>query len=277
MGVKPTSSGVAFTIGPIVIRWYGLIITAAVLTGYAVAYKRVQKRGQDPDHLVNILIYGLISAVIGARLYYVLFNLSDYLKHPAEIPAVWHGGLAIHGGLIGGLLAGYIYTRRHRLDFWYWADLIAPSIILGQAIGRWGNYFNQEAFGAPTRLPWGIFIEPMKRPPELMRYSHFHPTFLYESLWNLAGFALLLYLARRQTDRPAAWPPGSIFLAYAIYYSVGRGLIEGLRTDSLMLGPVRVAQLASIVIIIACSTVLFLWRQAGRKNVPDGDRKAGKI
>lgn len=264
MGVQLTSSEVAFSIGPITVRWYGLIITAAVLAGYAVAYRRVKARGQDPDHLINILVYGLISAIVGARLYYVLFSAADYLARPAEIFAVWHGGLAIHGALIAGLASTVVYTRRHGLDFWYWADILAPSIILGQAIGRWGNYMNQEAFGGPTALPWGIYIEPAKRPLELAGFTHFHPTFLYESLWSLAGFAILLYVSRLQTDRPASWPNGSILLVYGIYYSIGRLFIEGLRTDSLMLGPIRVAQLVSLALIIILSTVLWRWRSVSR-------------
>lgn len=206
----------------------------------------------------------MISAIVGARIYYVLFSPAAYLARPAEALAVWHGGLAIHGALIGGITSTVIYARRHGLNFWYWADILAPSIILGQAIGRWGNYMNQEAFGGPTRLPWGIYIEPAKRPLEWARFTHFHPTFLYESLWSLAGFAILLYLSRRQTARPALWPAGSIFLVYAIYYSIGRFFIEGLRTDSLMLGPVRVAQLVSLGLIVICSTVLWRWRAAGR-------------
>ncbi|MDP1808911.1 MAG: prolipoprotein diacylglyceryl transferase [Actinomycetota bacterium] len=270
MGVLLTDSGVAFSIGPVTVRWYGLIITAAVLAGYAVAYRRVKARGQDPEHLINILVYGLISAIVGARFYYVLFSLADYLPRPAEALAVWHGGLAIHGALIGGIISTVVYTRRHGLNFWYWADILAPSIILGQAIGRWGNYMNQEAFGGPTRLPWGIYIEPAKRPLEWARFSHFHPTFLYESLWSLAGFAILLYLSRRQTARPASWPNGSILLVYAIYYSIGRFFVEGLRTDSLMLGPIRVAQLVSLALIIICSTVLWRWRAASQGSAGAG-------
>ena len=179
--------------------------------------------------------------------------------------AVWHGGLAIHGALIGGLVSTAIYARRNGLDFWYWADILAPGIILGQAIGRWGNYMNQEAFGGPTRLPWGIYIEPAKRPVEWAGFSRFHPTFLYESLWNLIGFGVLIYLSRRQTAKPASWPNGSIFLSYAVYYSIGRFFIEGMRTDSLMLGPIRVAQLVSLAVIISCSIVLWRWR--GRRGL----------
>ena len=265
----------AFSAGPITVRWYGLIITAAVVIGYAIAYKRVKDRGQDPEHLTNILIYGLISAIIGARAYYVLFSLKDYLSNPVEALAVWHGGLAIHGALTGGIISTTIYARRHGLDFWYWADLMAPSIILGQAIGRWGNWMNQEAFGVPTKLPWAIYIEPSKRPLEFSAFSHFHPAFLYESLWNVLGFGLLLYLSRRQRADKRLWPTGSVFLAYGIYYSIGRGLIEGLRTDSLMWGPFRAAQWASAGIIIVCAIIL--WRRRAATAVPGRTPKAKKV
>ncbi len=260
-----TGSEIAFSFGPLVVRWYGLIITSAVLVGYIVAYRRVVSRGEEPDHLTNILVYGLIAAIIGARAYYVLFSLSDYIDRPAEIFAIWHGGIAIHGALIGALGATYIYARRHRLNFLKWADLLIPSMILGQAIGRWGNYMNQEAFGGPTNLPWAIFIDPIKRPAALAEFEYFHPTFLYESIWNLAGFALLIYLSRRQIRAPRLWPAGSIFIVYCIYYSVGRGLIEGLRTDSLMLGPIRIAQLVSLVAVIGGAALLVKWRRAAQE------------
>ncbi|HEB13042.1 MAG TPA: prolipoprotein diacylglyceryl transferase [Actinobacteria bacterium] len=260
-----------------VVRWYGLIITSAVLIGYAIAHRRVKSRGQDPEHLTNILIIALVSAVIGARLYYVLFSLSDYLANPVEIFAIWHGGLAIHGALIGGILSTVWYTRRYGLNFWLWADLIIPSMILGQAIGRWGNYMNQEAFGSPTSLPWAIYISPVRRPAEFAGFSHFHPTFLYESIWNLLGFALLMYLSHRQRLQPKAWPTGSLLLVYGIYYSIGRGMIEGLRTDSLMLGPIRVAQLISVIIIVGCAGLLYSWRrQSDPKNRPEPGKKVAK-
>ena len=257
----------AISFGPVEVRWYGLIIALAVLIGYLVAYRRVKLAGQDPEHLTNILIYGLVSAIIGARLYYVAFSLPYYLDNPREIIAVWRGGIAIHGALIGAMLSTYIYTKRHRLVFWRWVDLLIPSMILGQAIGRWGNYMNQEAFGTPTELPWAIFIEPAKRPAEFANFSHFHPTFLYESVWNIFGFIFLLYMSRRQDKYPQKWPTGSIFLLYALYYSIGRGFIEGLRTDSLMLGPVRVAQLVSVMAIVASILVLWRWRTRAREAI----------
>lgn len=252
------------TLGPVQIRWYGVIITSAVVIGYAIARRRAINAGEDPEHLTNILVYGLLGALIGARAYYVLFNLSDYLKDPAEMFAVWHGGLAIHGAFIAALGTTYLYTRFNGLDFWCWTDLMIPSMILGQAIGRWGNFINQEAFGTPTDLPWGIYIDPAKRPIEYISQSYFHPTFLYESIWDLAGFALLLYISRLQKKDGRKWPKGSLLMIYGVYYSFGRFLIEGLRTDSLMLGHIRVAQLVSLAAVIGCSAVLIAWRIRNR-------------
>jgi phosphatidylglycerol---prolipoprotein diacylglyceryl transferase len=243
-----------------------LIITAAALIGYGLAYQRVKSRGEDPDHLTNIFIYGLISGLIGARLFYVLFNLPDYLPRPSDMIAIWQGGLSIHGGLTGAIIAGAIYTRRYNINFWHWADMIVPSIILGQAIGRWGNYVNQEAFGTPTNLPWAIYIEPAKRPLEYIAAEYFHPTFLYESIWNLLGFGLLIYMAKRQQLNPLKWPAGSLLLIYGIYYSVGRTAIEALRADALMLGPVIAAQLGGAVIIAVCAALLVSRRRAAEST-----------
>lgn len=229
-----------------------------MLIGYIIAYRRVRAAGENPEHLTNILVYGLVSALICARVYYVLFNLSDYLKEPGEIIAIWHGGIAIHGALIGAFVTTYLYARHYRLDWLKWMDLMIPSMLLGQAIGRWGNYMNQEAFGIPTDLSWGIFIDPANRPPEFASFTHFHPTFFYESIWNLAGFAFLLYLSGRQKEAPSSWPRGSLLLVYGIYYSFGRFFIEGIRTDSLMLGPLRVAQLVSLAAVAGCGVLL--WR-----------------
>lgn len=253
-------SGIAFHLGPLTVRWYGLLIATGVILGYIVAYFRTKARGQDPEHISNILIIGLISAIIGARLYYVAFSFNNYRNDLGEIFAIWHGGLAIHGGIIAALIALALYARYQKLDFWFWVDILAPSLILGQAIGRWGNFFNQEAFGYPTKLPWGIYIPPGKRPHEFLAFSHFHPTFLYESLWDIAGFVILILLARYQLKKPAKLPSGSILFAYGAYYSAGRFWIEGLRTDSLYLGPIRAAQLAS-VLAIAISVGLFFYRR----------------
>jgi len=251
--------GVAFKVGPFTIRWYGLLIATAVYLGYWLASKKAKVKKQDVNHLANILIYSLAAAIVGARLYYVVFNWSFYRTNLAEVIAVWHGGLAIHGGLLAGLLAAIIYTRKQQLNFWLWADIIAPSLILGQAIGRWGNYFNQEAFGYPTKLPWAIYISPEKRPVQFKNFAYFHPTFFYESVWDLLGFLLLTWLFNRQQKQPQKLPPGVVFSAYLVFYSAGRFFIEGLRTDSLMLGPLRVAQVVSIV-LMGLGAAFWYWR-----------------
>jgi len=236
------------------------MIATGVLLGYLVAYYRTNARGQNPEHISNILVISIVAAIIGARSYYVLFSFNSYKSNPVEIFSIWHGGLAIHGGIIGALVALIAYTYYQKLDFWYWADLLVPSLILGQAIGRWGNFFNQEAFGYPTKLPWAIYIPPAKRPVEFLAFSHFHPTFLYESLWDILGFILLIILARYQLKKSKLLPAGSILFAYGVYYSFGRFWIEGLRTDSLYLGPLRAAQIISII-IIAVSVILYFYRR----------------
>lgn len=242
MNINP----VAFSLGPIVVRWYGILIASAVLLGTVLAMKESEKQGWDPDKFLNILIVSLPSAIIGARLYYVLFNWDYFSRNLAEIPATWHGGLAIHGGLIGALLAAYLMVKRYDLNFWQGVDIAAPSIILGQAIGRWGNFFNQEAYGYeadPAKIPWAMYIDGAYR----------HPTFLYESLWNIGVFAFLLWFRRKRGLKH-----GDIFIMYALLYSVGRFIVEGFRTDSLMLTPsLRAAQVVSALTIAAGAGILY--------------------
>ncbi|HHV71906.1 MAG TPA: prolipoprotein diacylglyceryl transferase [Clostridia bacterium] len=237
---------IALQIGPIVIRWYGLLIALAFIIGLLLAMREAKIQSFNVDHLLNVVILGGILGIIGARAYYVIFKWSYYMEYPWEIPAIWHGGLAIHGGLIGAIIAGLLYTKREKLSFWQLADIVSPSIILGQAIGRWGNFFNQEAYGYPTDLPWAMYIDGAYR----------HPTFLYEFIWNLIVFFFLLWLRRRKGIRR-----GEVFLAYLIGYSLGRLIIEGFRTDSLMLGPFRVAQLISLVFIIGSAFLIYYRRK----------------
>ncbi|KKM09296.1 diacylglyceryl transferase [Clostridiales bacterium PH28_bin88] len=236
---------VALRLGPLEIRWYGVLMATAVAVGTYLAYKEAERQRVNPDHVVNLVLLAAPLGWIGARLYFVLFQWDYYGQNLAEIPKVWHGGLAIHGGLITGVLVGWLFTRKYRLNFWQMADIIAPSVILGQAIGRWGNFFNQEAYGYPTDLPWAMYIAGEYR----------HPTFLYESLWNLGVFLFLLWFRRR---RDRVW--GEVFLAYLGLYSLGRFWVEGLRTDSLMLGPLRAAQVVSLVTIVAV-LALASWRR----------------
>ncbi len=264
-----TSPGrILFEIGPVAVRWYGLLIASSVLIGLALSRYLARRRQVDPELISDLAIWLVIGAIPCARLYYVAFQWDNYASNPGDILAIWKGGIAIHGAIIGGIIAALIFARLNKVQFWQLADLIAPSLILGQAIGRWGNFFNSEAFGAPTDLPWKLYIPPASRPPEYLDFSYFHPTFLYESLWNLGVFALLMVLFFRGLKRRPPLRLGTIFLTYLIAYSAGRVWIEGLRTDSLMLGPLRVAQVISLV-EIAIGVLGLIWLYRLNRPLPD--------
>lgn len=240
---------VAFTIFGIEIKWYGIIIATAVLIGVLLALKAARNKGIKEDDILDFALFLLPSAIIGARIYYVVFEWDYYSQNLSQIFNIRAGGLAIHGAIIAGVIVGIIFSKIKKINFWKLADVVAPSLILGQAIGRWGNYANKEAYGGPTNLPWGIMIEGQK----------VHPTFLYESVWNLIGFGLLLYYQKNKAKND-----GEVFALYMIFYSVGRFFIEGLRTDSLMLGNFRVAQLISLLFIIIG---FFILRKKRQKNI----------
>jgi phosphatidylglycerol:prolipoprotein diacylglycerol transferase len=230
---------VAIHIGPLAIHWYGLILIGGVLTGATVAARLAKAAGDDPEHLWNALTWCLLLGIVGARLYHVVSSpqgtdvgLRYYLQNPLEILAIWKGGLGIYGAVAGGALGMYLYTRLNRLSFWRWADFTVPGLALGQAIGRWGNYVNQELYGYPTDLPWGIYIDPTHRLPGFEAFERFHPTFLYESLWNLLVFAALLWIGRRFAGRLLE---GDLFLLYGVLYPVGRILVETQRPDAWLL------------------------------------------
>ena len=250
---------VAVQIGPLTLRWYGILMAAAMAIGLWLAYRDARRRGLDPENLLKASELALLGGLVGARLYYVLFNLDYYSQFPGKIFAVWEGGLAIHGGVIGGILVGGTYAWRRGLPVARYLDIVAPSLALGQCIGRWGNFFNEEAFGTPTSLPWRLFISPSHRPLVYAQDEYFHPTFLYESLWDLGVFLVLVFLLRDRLARA----PGALFLVYVGLYSVGRFLTEGIRTDPLMLGPIRVAQLVSVVgVALAIVLVPLLLKRA---------------
>lgn len=265
LGFVFTSPGpILFKLGPLTLRWYGLLIATAVALGLFLSQALAKRQGVNPNLIADLAIWLVIGAIPMARLYYVLFQWDYYSQNPAQILAIWQGGIAIHGAILGGAIALILFARHHRLSLWQLADLVAPSLILGQAIGRWGNFFNSEAFGGPTNLPWKLFIPVEQRPEALKAFSYFHPTFLYESLWNLMVFGLLIILFFRLSKARR----GTLILVYAITYSLGRLWIEGLRTDSLMLGPLRIAQLVSLGLILLGS--LGLWWLYGRKqSLPD--------
>jgi phosphatidylglycerol:prolipoprotein diacylglycerol transferase len=201
---------------------------------------------------------GLLGGLIGARLYYVAFNLDYYLRFPGKIFAVWEGGLAIHGGVLGGLLVGGGYALLRGLPAVTYLDIAAPSIALDRPSAVGVTFSNEEAFGTPTNLPWRLFISPPHRPIQFAQDEYFHPTFLYESIWDFVVFLLLFLVFRRRFERA----PGALFLTYLGLYSVGRFMTEALRTDALMLGPLRVAQLASVVgVVLALIGVPMLLRR----------------
>jgi len=244
-------------IGSLAVRWYGLMIATGVMLGTTLAHREAIRRGQDPDKLLNLIVVSVLTALVGARAYYVLFNWDYYGGQPAKIVAIWEGGLAIHGGLLAGAVATILYCRWAEVSVPVTTDIMAPGVAIGQAIGRWGNFFNQEAFGVPTDLPWRLYIDPYHRPPHLKSFDYFHPTFLYESLWNFLVFGVLWFgLRKRLQGRP-----GALTLCYLGLYSVGRFFVEGLRIDSLMLGNLRAAQVVSLVLIVAAGAGLALMRR----------------
>ena len=254
-------------IGPINIRWYGFLISFALFFGLFLSKKLAKSRGINPEYINKLLPSLVFSSIVGARIYYVIFEyrlfsgnnfftsiyfLNLKIKLPSFL-AIWEGGIAIHGALIGGFISLLIFCKSNKLHFKTILDLIIPSLILGQSIGRWGNFFNNEAFGLPTNSPWKLFIPIQNRPMEFANYEFFHPTFLYESLWNLIIFFILIYIFKRQTKINSV-KPGLISCIYLITYSFGRFWIEGLRTDPLCLGGyppfceggLRIAQFISI-------------------------------
>ena len=270
---------IIFELGPIVVRWYGLLIATAVLIGVTLSQYLAKRRRVDPDLLGDLAIWLVIGAIPCARLYYVLFEWQEYSQRPEDIIAIWKGGIAIHGAIIGGTIATIIFARIKRISFWQLSDLVAPSLILGQAIGRWGNFFNSEAFGKPTDLPWKLFIAPRYRPANFLNFEYFHPTFLYESLWDLGIFALLLWLFFWGLKRSSRLKTGTITAVYLIGYSLGRVWIEWLRTDSLMIGPLKMAQIVSLS-AIALGLVILAWLYWFNRPLPDvvsTQRQQGRV
>ena len=240
------SNRVAFSIMNVDIMWYGLIITIAIGLAVFLAYKRADRFGIIPEKVLDYSIFCIPAGLIGARLYYILFNLDYYSKNLSDIVNIRGGGLAIHGALILGFLTAFVLSRIWKINTLNALDLGAPSIVIAQAIGRWGNFFNQEAHGGATDLPWGILVGGIR----------VHPTFLYESLWCLAVFVVLLIVSKRRKFN------GQIFLLYCILYSFERFFVEQLRTDSLMLFNIfRQAQvLSAIVFVVGLVAYFYLSR-----------------
>ena len=272
-----TSPGpLVFQLGPFALRWYGLLIALAVLAGLTLATRLGNARGIEPALIADLLPLLVLGAVIGARIYYVALEWRQYAANPIEALAIWRGGIAIHGALIGGVLTTMLYCRWRRQPFWPLLDVLVPAVALGQAIGRWGNFFNSEAFGVPTDLPWKLRIPAANRPPEFLEQLYFHPTFLYESLWNVGVCVLLLVLFRQASRGQIQLPAGALSCVYLMAYSSGRVWIEGLRIDPLCLfaeppfceGGLRMAQLVSLLLIVLGGLGLW-WLLGQRRALPD--------
>jgi phosphatidylglycerol:prolipoprotein diacylglycerol transferase len=268
---------VAFSIplpwgGSFDIYWYGILIIVGAMAGAYVATIEARRRGIDPEHVWNALLIALILGIVGARLYHVISsptwpntNLQYYLDNPIQIFNTRSGGLAIYGAVAGGLLGVYLYSRYAKLSFWLVVDIGMSGLAIGQAIGRWGNFFNQELYGYPTTLPWGIPIDALHRLPifaDLTQYpvetTRFHPSFLYESLWMLGVAILLLVIARRWKSAK----PGDLLLLWGMLYGFGRFLIEFQRPDAWLISGIATAQLIGIALLVVCGVVL-MYRHTG--------------
>lgn len=263
MGNIQPLNRVAFEIGPLTVYWYGVIIGTGLLLGWLLATRETKKLGLQKETFSDLLLWAIPIAIICARIYYVLFKWEYYSKNPGDIFAIWEGGIAIHGALIGGVITTAVFARKKGVSFWQLADIAAPSIILGQVIGRWGNFMNQEAHGTEVTR---TFLESLYLPEFIINQmyidgAYYHPTFLYESTWNFMGFILLLIIRKFQPKR------GELFFSYVIWYSIGRFFVEGLRTDSLMLtDSLRIAQTISLVLIgLAIFLILFRRRKGYEK------------
>ncbi len=257
-------SPVLFTLGPIQIRWYGLMYVIAIFLGLYLLKKDFEKFhiNVNWNEFENAAFWVIIFALLGARLYHVLPNWDYYGKHPSEILAVWHGGLGIYGGVIGGLIVGYIIARIKKWDFWLLANLVMPYLALGQAIGRWGNFFNKELYGPPTDLPWAIYIPLANRLPQYRDFETFHPTFLYEGILNLANFFILYYL------KEAGWfrKRGALVAIYLINYGIIRFFVEFFRPDSDSVMGIKLAHIVSVGAILTGIVWLLFIQRRGRSD-----------
>ncbi|MEP7134831.1 MAG: prolipoprotein diacylglyceryl transferase [Chloroflexota bacterium] len=261
-----------FFIGPLEIRFYGIIIVSGAVLGAWLATREAKRRGHNPDIVWDLLIYLMIGGIIGARIWHIFTPSPNIMVrdavtgqmvnpyfaggtiHILDILAIWKGGLGIPGAVISGALVLYFYSKANQIKFAEWADIIAPSLALAQSVGRWGNYFNQELYGAPTNLPWKIFIDPAHRLADYFDIEYYHPLFLYESLWNFFNMFLLIWISRRYAERLKT---GDIFLIYLIVYPIGRFFLDFLRLNASMVGGLNINQ--TIMGVVALCSVGFLY------------------
>ncbi len=242
---------IAFEIFNLEVRWYGIFMAFAMLLGSLLVLKYTKKSGYKEDDIIDLILVVIPFGIVGARLYYVIFNWSYYAGDFFKIINIRGGGLAIHGAVIGGVLSGFIFCKIRKINFYELIDFAALALILGQAIGRWGNFTNGEAHGGITDLPWGIMVDGQK----------VHPTFLYESIWNFMIFLLLIFFGKKLKKKN-----GDIFAIYVGLYSIGRFFIEGMRTDSLMLGSLRMAQVISLILIVFSGYFLFIRKKVSNEK-----------
>lgn len=250
---------VALQLGPISIRWYAICIVSGLILAVYLSMKEAPRKKINPDAIIDFILIAFPLAIVGARLYYVIFEWGYYSQHLGEIFAIWNGGIAIYGGLLTGALVLYLFSRRRLIEPIDFLDIAAPSVMIAQSIGRWGNFFNQEAYG--TAVKSLNYLPSFIRDQMYIDGSYRQPTFLYESIWNLLGFLLILILRRK----PQFLRQGEITAFYLIWYGFGRMIIEGMRTDSLMFAGLRVSQWLSMILILVGFAIIIYQR---RKKAP---------
>lgn len=253
-------------IGPLTLSYYGMLIMAGVVGATLLSYYQAKRKGLDATIIFDSLTWIVVGGIIGARIWHILTPPASmveqgittyyYLTHPLDAIAIWRGGVGIPGAVAGGALAFYLYARKRKISFGLWADIFAPGLALGQAVGRWGNFINQEVYGSPSNLPWAITIDPEHRLPEFMDVATYHPLFLYESLFNLANMGFLLWLSKRFSDK---LKNGDVFLSYLVTYPVYRFFMEYLRLDNSYVGGINANQTMMIVISLLAGGFL-VWR-----------------
>ena len=255
---------VLLRIGPVAIYWYGVLIVTGAMLAAHIASRLSRRNGHDPEIAWNLLLVCLLTGVIGARIYHILSSWEYYRAHPGQMFGLQMSGFGIFGAFLGGLFGVWAFARYHKLRFLEWSDYVAPGLLLAQAIGRWGNFFNQELYGYPTDLPWGIYIAPEHRLSGLETFERFHPTFLYESLFTFAGFLVLLQLARNWRRNRLY---GDILLLYGVIYPVIRFFIEFQRPDAWKMGGVPVAQWVSVGLVVLFGSLMLIRHKLRRPSM----------
>ena len=252
---------VAFELFGLPIRWYGIIISMGVLAAMGVIYVLSKKKNLDYDTIIDAFLITFPISIVGARLYYVAFEYKNYHSF-MDVINIREGGLAIHGGVIAALLAGYIFAKYKKINFLEYVDVVMPGVILAQAIGRWGNFMNQEAHGGPVSEAFISKFPHFIQQGMLINGTYYHPTFLYESIWNLIVFAILIFILYKKKNQH-----GIVIGSYMVLYSLGRFFIEGLRTDSLMFFGLRTAQIISLIGIVVGAVIIFMANRNSKKKI----------